>query len=140
MEPNSPDQLTPDLRPKWLAWAIVALVVVALVAGIAALRHHPTTSTGNPTNVNQVSITTTGFSPKLIQVKAGQSVSWVNNDTANHWIASDPYPKNDTLPGLSSQGPLKPGDSYSYLFDKPGTYSYHDQLNPYKLLGTVEVK
>jgi plastocyanin len=31
-------------------------------------------------------------------------------------------------------------DHYSLVFDKAGTYTYYDDLNPYTLKGTVVVK
>ncbi len=85
-----------------------------------------------------VSITSTGFSPKTITVKAGDSVTWTNNDSANHNVNSDPHPTHTLYPFLNL-GTIKPGDKKSATFEKAGTYTYHDHLNP-SLTGTVTVE
>ena len=66
--------------------------------------------------------------------------SLIKSLAAPHWIASDPYPKDDGYAALNSGGALVHGDSYSLSFSKAGTYTYHDELNPFKLQGTVVVR
>ena len=89
----------------------------------------------------QVDIGSKGFIPATISITVGQSVTWKNTDVnmKAHWVASDPYPIDNALPGLNSHGSIKPDDSYSYIFSKAGTYTYHDNLDP-SLTGTVIVK
>jgi plastocyanin len=118
-------------------WLVVLGLLLVLILVLAVANHNkkePATAASA-----QVSITKDKFFPQTIQVKAGQSVTWTNDDSAAHWVASDPYPSNDKLPSLSSNA-LNNKDSYTYSFEKSGTYTYHDQLNPYKLLGTVKVE
>jgi len=86
----------------------------------------------------QVEVGQDGFSPKSVQINSGDSVTWINNGTASHEVAADPFPSKATLPGLDS-GELSSGQSYQFNFAKPGTYTYHDQLNPL-LSGTVVVQ
>jgi plastocyanin len=88
----------------------------------------------------QVNITNNGFVPATISVKVGQAVTWLNSDTAPHVVASDPYPTDNALAGFDSGQSLSVNDHYSFVFDKAGTYTYHDDLSPYTLLGTVIVK
>lgn len=79
---------------------------------------------------NIVEITTNGFNPKIITVKTGMSVTWVNKDTINHQINSSPHPQHTDFPPLNTIDLLRPGENRSLTFDKPGTYKYHDHLHP----------
>ena len=73
-----------------------------------------------------VSITQNGFSPQTIQIKKGQSVIFTNTDTSPHQVASDPHPTHTNLPGFDSQEALLTNESYVFIFEKTGTFAYHD--------------
>jgi plastocyanin len=90
-------------------------------------------------NQAQVEITKNSFSPATLKIAKGDIVVWTNKDTSPHQVASDPYPSNDTVPGLLSDS-LATGDSFSFAFDNTGTFTYHDNLNPLKLKGTIVVE
>ncbi len=85
-----------------------------------------------------VKITANGFSPNSLTVKAGEIVTWQNDDSANHTVNSAPHPTHTAYPPLNL-GVIKPGDKKSLTFDKAGTYKYHDHLNP-SLTGSVTVQ
>jgi plastocyanin len=121
-------------------WAVIGLVILGLILLYVLAKHPGQNKPKAPTAQAQISVTDTGFIPQTIQVKPGTQVSWVNNDAKAHEIAADPYPKDDSIPGFSSDIILQTNDSYSFGFAKKGIYHYHDQLNPLKLLGTVVVK
>jgi plastocyanin len=87
----------------------------------------------------QVLITSSGFSPSTLTIKAGDTVTFINKDSNPHWPASDPHPTHTNYPGFDALRPLKTGESYSFTFTKQGTWGYHDHLNP-SLRGTIIVK
>lgn len=123
---------------------VIAIVVLLLIIG-ASYRVGQNNSIANVTKnivlpAAQVSITSTGFSPATITIKPGQAVVWTNTDTMSHEVASDPYPVDNELSTFNDRQPLLQNDTYSYIFDLTGTYTYHDTLNPYSLKGTVIVK
>lgn len=123
--------------------AIVAIFAVLL--GIAAMtRNSNKTNTQVHATVQtaQVYVTKSGFIPAIINIKVGTSLTWTNQDSKVHQVAADPYPKNDSIPGLNSTVILNKGDSYSFKFDNAGTYTYHDQKNPLNksFHGTVVVQ
>lgn len=130
----------------WILIGGLALIVILLAIGSLIYltkteKQQPGKVTTPPKVVTEavVSITEEGFSPATIQITKGSAVRWTNTDSSPHQIASDPHPTNTSLPGLYSD-PLAEGDSYSYTFEKSGTYTYHDHLNPLKFKGTVIVK
>lgn len=79
---------------------------------------------------NTVSITSTGFSPQVLTVSAGTTVTFVNNDSVGHWPAANPHPTHTSLPGFDALAEVPPGGTYSYTFTEAGTFSYHCHLNP----------
>lgn len=94
----------------------------------------PTTqpSGSSVTNSQQtvVEYTSTGFVPKSITVKVNTTVSWVNKDSDDVWVASAPHPQHTDLPGFDALKGYKTGESYSYTFTKVGNWKYHNHLNP----------
>lgn len=87
----------------------------------------------------QVAITNNGFIPSVVQIRLNQGVVFTNISSSLHYIKSDPYPLNNTLKELDSINPLSKNSSYTYIFNKTGTYTYHDDLNPYTFKGSVIV-
>lgn len=75
-----------------------------------------------------VSIDDEGFSPATLTVAAGTTIVFTNNGQGLHWVASDPHPTHTNVPGLDSKKGLATGESFSFTFTKPGTYTMHDHL------------
>ena len=75
------------------------------------------------------SIAPTGF-PPLISINNGDTVTWTNHDAANRQLVSDD--------GTWKSPVLKPGDSWSHIFVKGGTFKYHGAFKNDQH-GTVEV-
>jgi YVTN family beta-propeller protein len=72
---------------------------------------------------NHVTIRNFAFEPAQITVKAGQRVSWQNDDGAPHGVVF-----KDGGAGIDL---LLPGKSFARTFDKPGTYDYVCSVHPY---------
>ncbi len=129
---------------------LAALLLVLATAGAVAWNNKDSASPANNNaskTVNEevlpeavISITDQGFSPAAITVKKGQPVTWQNSDEAIHQVAGDPHPQHDEVEGFFAPTPLNAGDSYTFVFDKAGTYHYHDELNPEAFSGTIIVE
>lgn len=122
--------------------AVLSLVILQVGEKLPYFKlTKPTTSaTDSILPPAQVSITSTGFVPATINIKTGQQVVWTNTTNSLHQIASDPHPTHTLLPGLDSLEPLKQNETYAFVFESIGTYTYHDHLNPLKFKGTIIVK
>jgi plastocyanin len=72
----------------------------------------------SPVSTNVVVLTDQdAFSPMVIQVRAGTSVTWTSRDTDNHTVTF--------MPAMMMSGTiLVPEGSFSYTFSSPGTYNY----------------
>ncbi len=64
----------------------------------------------------QVTMLDDRFNSSRITVTAGTTVTWVNNGNNLHDTSS--------LDGLWTSGSFPRGQTFSYTFDKPGTYQY----------------
>jgi plastocyanin/FtsP/CotA-like multicopper oxidase with cupredoxin domain len=68
-----------------------------------------------------VTITSTGFSPSSLTIKAGDSLRWTNSDTAAHSATADDH--SWMSPTLSS------GKSFVRVFSAKGTFTYHCHIH-----------
>jgi plastocyanin len=80
---------------------------------------------------NKIEVKDFMFSPTTLTVEAGTQVSWVNKDDEPHTVVSDT--------GLFRSGALDTDESFSFKFDKPGTYHFTCSIHP-RMVGTIIVK
>jgi plastocyanin len=77
--------------------------------------------------------------PERVTIKRGQAVMFVNRSQDDWWPASDPHPIHTIYEGFDAGRVIRPGSSWAFRFDRPGTWTYHNHLSP-ALKGTVVVK
>jgi plastocyanin len=70
------------------------------------------------------------FEPKAIQIDAGQTVTWTNDDNFTHTVQVDGQDDHE----------VGRGESVSITFEEPGTYHYVCTLHKRDMDGTVTVK
>lgn len=80
-----------------------------------------------------------GFNPREIGIKKGGKVTWVNQSQNSVWPASNPHPIHTDYHGFDALRGLANGESYSFTFDKVGSWKYHNHLNP-SMRGEVKVE
>ncbi|MBC7543628.1 MAG: cupredoxin domain-containing protein [Candidatus Sericytochromatia bacterium] len=101
--------------------ATACLVLPFLMSCPASQPATGTTPTGTPSAAvatpNTILISNFQFSPPSLNITAGTTVTWVNNDAARHTATAD----DQTF----DSGDLQPGRSYPRLFGTAGTFFYH---------------
>jgi amicyanin len=102
------------------AFGIVLLVAAATFAARSA-----------PATDAEVDIDQFTFTPQHITVKAGTTVTWINEDDVPHTIASSSKPFKSKA--------LDTADKFSFTFTTPGTYEYFCSLHPH-MTGAVVVE
>ena len=129
------------LSPRRKYYTVIILVCLAtIIVGLFIWRHNrhnpslPTTQTSHKAIID---ITPSGFVPATLNIKPGTIVVWQNQDSSTHKVASNPYPVDNSLPGLNS-GAILPNGSYQYKVTT-GIIHYHDGTNP-SLNGTIVVE
>jgi plastocyanin len=81
------------------------------------------------------------FSPSTVTIKKGETVTW-NDTSGTMWVASAPHPAHTGYDGTSRTAHCAPGytgaapfdqcvlgSTYTFTFDKVGTWPYHDHMN-----------
>lgn len=79
------------------------------------------------------------FAPKIVNARKGDIVVFENSSLGEFWVASDPHPTHTGYPEFNSDKGLPPGESFSFKFEKSGTFGYHNHLNS-SIFGEVVVK
>jgi plastocyanin len=119
--------------PNPIHWAILIVVLVTFIAICGCTGYGP--STPPATTQTQVPGATTvtmqnfAFNPASITVPKGTTVTWANQDTADHTIVNDAQ-GSIAQGALFTSNSLPKGASYSFKFDNPGTYPYHCSIHP----------
>ena len=129
-----------------LVGALSILLVVGVLAascgggtggtGTTATTGGATTTAGTPTTAGggggaQVVMKGFAFDPASMTIKAGESVTWTNQDPADHTVVADK--------GEFKSSTLANGATFTFKFDQAGTYAYHCGIHP-SMTGTVVVK
>ena len=112
------------IRRRLLLPAAAALAATALAAGCGG------TGSTRPVATDQVSMAKSyRFDPQTIEIEAGDTVTWTNNDNFTHTVEVDGQPDHK----------VGRGDSVSITFARAGTYHYVCTLHSHDMHGTVIV-
>lgn len=129
------------------------LFVVPVVALLAAAcggnsAQSPSTSSNSLQQSSQpaaqgqhtVVYSDSGFSPDSVTIKKGESVTFENQSSGGMDVASNPHPTHTDYPEFDQGKSSQSGNStYTFTFDKVGTWGYHNHFNP-GARGTVIVQ
>ena len=132
---------------------IIGIIVLILLLGIGLIVSNSrgnistspsvtavpqVTESSAPQEQNTITLTSAGFSPQSLTVKAGTSITWINKGGVDAIVNSSPHPSHTDYPPLNL-GIFPDGGTLSLNFDKTGTYKYHNHLNPSQT-GTIIVQ
>jgi plastocyanin len=90
-----------------------------------------------------VTIDASGASPRTLTVELGSRVLFVNRDSRNHDMTSDPHPDHTDCPDLNQVGLLRPGESrLTGNLVTVRTCGFHDHNLPTNtsLRGTITIR
>jgi plastocyanin len=109
---------------------LIILLSVLFLAACGPTNASPTPAAALPpvqsTSVQsgdvEISIANFAFDPATITIPAGTTITWTNNDSASHNVTADD--------GSWGSDSLATGATFSFTFDKVGTYAYHCGVHP----------
>src|ERR1700733_5540658 len=105
------------------------LTVVSVAALWLVTASSP--SPAAPPAFTQIVIKDFMFAPNSLTIKAGSSVTWVNKDDEPHTVVSES--------GTFRSAALDTDETFSFKFDKPGTYHFTCSIHP-RMVGTITVE
>lgn len=121
------------------ASAATALLLAGVLAGCGESTDTASTGTTSdgdttlPADTAVVRVAGMRFTPAIVTIRAGQSVTWVFEDNE--------LPHNVTGTGAATsvlRSPILESGTYTKRFDDPGIYPYECTLHP-DMTGTVQV-
>lgn len=112
-----------------LLWIGLTALALAAAAGLAGAQA-----------THRIKIEGVAFEPPILEVTVGDTVTWTNNYKQPHLISTFKKVKGSNVQdGVLESPMLKTGESFSYRFEKPGTYEYFCPIHVF-MLGKVVVK
>ncbi|HET6863840.1 MAG TPA: cupredoxin family copper-binding protein [Candidatus Saccharimonadales bacterium] len=137
--------------------AIIAIVIVIIIAAggwaifgrgnksnnsiygssnknTAPVSNQSNNSASQSQGTGSVSIQNMMFTPSQVTVAKGAKVTWTNNDSVTHTVVDDL-----SNVGGPNSGDIAPGATYSFTFNKTGSYQYHCSIHP-SMRGTIVVR
>ena len=85
--------------------------------------------TKTPTEQKIVNYTANGFEPSSMTISIGETITFVNETEKSMRVASDPHPAHTDLSVFDEKTGVEKGKSYSFTFEKKGTWGYHNHLS-----------
>jgi plastocyanin len=86
----------------------------------------------------EVSMENVQFEPQDVTVKAGETITFTNNESIPHDVHKTSGPGDDFSSGGS--GEMQQGDTFELTLDQPGTYEYVCNVHAPGMTGTITVK
>ena len=113
------------------SYSVSAIKSGGMVSPISAMPIAPSTHTVSiPNGASAPGCETTNqcYLPYSLEIIAGDTVSWSNDDTAAHTVTS----KNSDGPdGVFDSSLFMAGNTFDFTFDEAGTYSYFCMVHPW---------
>lgn len=117
-------------------------VRIAVVGAFALVMNLPSASGAvGPDPGAQVEIVDRTFTPQQITIKAGDYATWHHVDgESQHSVTADDM-AFDSNPACNPGPCMRHGDTFAWVFLKPGRYTYHCRLHAqYGMVGTITVE
>jgi len=119
-----------------------ALVIAAAVLATAGCGGEAPTNPSDPPCAT-ITIANNAVSPKAVTVSPGCRVTFVNNDSRSHEIASDPLPEHTDCREINSVGVLSPSHSgQTSNLNTVRTCGFHDHQQDQlaSMRGTITIR
>jgi plastocyanin len=86
----------------------------------------------------QVGLQNIQFDPKDLTVKAGETITFTNDESIPHDVHKTSGPGEDFSSG--DTGGMQEGDTFELTLDEPGEYEYVCKVHAPGMAGTITVK
>ena len=108
------------VRTTGIVAAALSLLPVIVGATVSPPRAAAAAAGARPI---QIEMKNFAFAPAATTIKAGQTLTWTNDDVVPHTATADQK--------AWDSGQMAPGRSYTVTVTKPGTYEYACSIHPF---------
>jgi plastocyanin len=131
------------------AGQVKQFLITATVLGLAACGGSASTTPSPPLtcstlpNATTILIVNNAVCPQTVAVSPGSRVLFVNGDTREHQMFSNPHPEHTECPDINQVGSLQPGQQRETgNLNTPRSCGFHDHLHDdiRALQGTIVVR
>lgn len=93
--------------------------------------HDQAKHSGGKSEITRAEVIDTDFRPKTIKVAVGDKVKWTQIGDQPHSVtaADESFDSSPNCGPLDSDKCLGEGDTFSFVFEKPGTYTYYCRVH-----------
>lgn len=136
------------MGPGTRGWGLLSIVVYAV--GCAVACGGGSSSPGAPSggaatcgSGTTIVIANNTVCPSSLTVPLGTQVTFVNNDSRNHNMASDPHPEHNDCPAINDVGLLTPGQSRqtgNLVVARTCGFHDHDLFSVRSLQGSILIR
>jgi len=115
------------MKPNSLLRTFLVFALLVSVPGV-----FPVGAAGDTAaSATEINIDNFSFSPAVVTVKAGTTVTWTNRDDIPHTVVADDKSFKSKV--------LDTGEKFTFTPTKPGTYGYFCSIHP-KMTATLVVQ
>lgn len=94
---------------------------------------------GGSSGTVEVSMKNIQFDPKEVTVRAGETITFTNNEAIPHDVHKTSGPGDD-FGSEGGSGGMQQGDTFELTLDEPGKYAYVCNVHAPGMAGTITVK
>ncbi len=106
------------------------IFILFIFTPIEAYAHEAVTHT--------IEMSHNSFNPTDITITQGDTVIFKNLDDTDRWPASNIHPTHEVYSDFDPKAGIPAGESWSFTFNKAGSWRFHDHLLP-ELTGSITV-
>ena len=120
------------VKKRYLLISLLLVVFIAAFTGCGVSKNGnvvPSPTSTSTTEKNTVIIQNFSFQPAELTIQKGESVTWINQDSADHTVTGTSF----------DSGSLSNGKVFKQTFNETGTFDYHCTYHP-SMKGKVIVK
>ena len=117
----------------------------AVEAPEAATQRASAEAAGSSGDGRTVTIKLIAFTPTRIEVPAGGTVTWKQDDVATHTVTSGQVEQaggtaTATPDGTFDSGNISKGQDFKYTFAEPGEFPFYCAVHPATMTGVIAVQ
>jgi len=120
--------------------SVIMATLVIIAASVFSLINPNGIETAADGAENVISLTESGVSPSELRITKGDVVMWVNESEVARKLTITSSSPQQEIEGFGVEEAILKDETYSFIFDNTGTFTYEDATNPDTIKGTIIVE